>query len=130
MRDRMILFRDRFDLDECFRCLLSGAGFLGGDPTLSGNWRVSDEFFDKFWFLTIDYNRRDRSREPAIQGLEKIQEEDEEEHAKNNNIGDGKVNGLPEEDLLPELSYQNILDFLETEINHYRHQPQATLFLG
>ncbi|KAI8878776.1 hypothetical protein K501DRAFT_325860 [Backusella circina FSU 941] len=73
MRDRMILFRDQFDLDECFRCLLGGAGFLGGDPTLSGNWRLSDEFFDKFWFLTIDYNRRGRSRDPKIQGLEQIQ---------------------------------------------------------
>jgi hypothetical protein len=74
MRDRMILFRDLFDLDDCFRCLLSGSVFHGGDPAVAGNWQLPVEFFEKYWFLTIDYNLRRYTNEwRKKQGLEEIQ---------------------------------------------------------
>ncbi|CAO3696391.1 unnamed protein product [Rhizopus stolonifer] len=74
MRDRMILFRDQFDLDDCFRCLLSESVFHGGDPGVAGNWQLPAEFFEKYWFLTIDYNLRRYTNEwRKKQGLEEIQ---------------------------------------------------------
>ncbi|KAG0172775.1 hypothetical protein DFQ28_002936 [Apophysomyces sp. BC1034] len=61
MRDRMILFRDQFDLNDCFQCLLGHAIFHGGDPTVAANWQIPAEFFEKFWFLTTDYDPRRKS---------------------------------------------------------------------
>lgn len=76
MRDRMILYRDQFDLDDCFRCLLSGSVFHGGDPAISGNWQLPAEFFEKFWFLTIDYNlRRCTNQWRKLQGLQEIKQD-------------------------------------------------------
>ncbi|GAN04240.1 conserved hypothetical protein [Mucor ambiguus] len=73
MRDRMILYRDQFDLDDCFRCLLSGSVFHGGDPAVAGNWQLPEEFFKKYWFLTIDYNLRRHTNEwRKKQGLKEI----------------------------------------------------------
>lgn len=73
MRDRMILYRDQFDLDDCFRCLLSGSVFHGGDPAVAGNWQLPEEFFKKYWFLTIDYNLRRYTNEwRKKQGLKEI----------------------------------------------------------
>ena len=57
MRDRMILFFDFFDLDECLKCLLDGVQFVdGGDPTHVGSWRWPVEFYEKYWYLSHDYN--------------------------------------------------------------------------
>ncbi|KAL7322146.1 hypothetical protein PS15p_211813 [Mucor circinelloides] len=73
MRDRMILYRDQFDLDDCFRSLLSGSVFHGGDPAVAGNWQLPEEFFKKYWFLTIDYNLRRYTNEwRKKQGLKEI----------------------------------------------------------
>ncbi|KAI8890509.1 hypothetical protein K501DRAFT_206498 [Backusella circina FSU 941] len=73
MRDRMILFRDQFDLDDCFRCLLSGSVFHGGDPAIAGNWQLPAEFFEKYWYLTIDYNLRRCTNEwRKKQGLKEL----------------------------------------------------------
>ncbi|KAI9471951.1 MAG: hypothetical protein EXX96DRAFT_509784 [Benjaminiella poitrasii] len=73
MRDRMILYRDLFDLDDCFRCLLSSSVFHGGDPAVAGNWQLPAEFFEKYWFLTIDYNLRRYTNEwRKKQGLKEI----------------------------------------------------------
>ncbi|KAI7875269.1 uncharacterized protein EV154DRAFT_606869 [Mucor mucedo] len=73
MRDRMILYRDQFDLDDCFRCLLAGSVFHGGDPAIAGNWQLPSEFFEKYWFLTIDYNLRRYTNEwRKLQGLKEI----------------------------------------------------------
>ncbi|KAI9480337.1 MAG: hypothetical protein EXX96DRAFT_562227 [Benjaminiella poitrasii] len=70
MRDRMILFRDQFDLDDCFRCLLSYSVFHGGDPAIAANWQLPQEFFEKYWFLTIDYDlRRTTNHWRRLQGL-------------------------------------------------------------
>ncbi|ORZ21609.1 hypothetical protein BCR42DRAFT_407924 [Absidia repens] len=57
MRDRMIIFRDQFDLDDCLRLLANEAYFHGGDITLAGNWELPISFFEKYWFLTIDYTQ-------------------------------------------------------------------------
>ena len=74
MRDRMILFRDQFSLDDCFRCLLSGSVFHGGDPAVAGNWELPVEFFEKYWFLTIDFSlQRTTNRWRRMQGLEEVQ---------------------------------------------------------
>lgn len=73
MRDRMILYRDQVDLDDCFRILLSGCVFHGGDPAIAGNWELPAEFFEKYWFLTIDYNlRRNTNEWRKKQGLKEL----------------------------------------------------------
>lgn len=73
MRDRMILFRDQFDLDDCFRLLLGSSVFHGGDPAVAGNWELPSEFFEKYWFLTIDYNLRRYTNEwRKKQGLQEL----------------------------------------------------------
>jgi hypothetical protein len=51
MRDRMILFRDHYDADECFNLLASKSIFLGGEVTNPSNWALPEEFHDKYWFL-------------------------------------------------------------------------------
>jgi hypothetical protein len=43
MRDRMIIFRDQINYDECFDLLLNGTRYHGGDPTESDNWEVSSQ---------------------------------------------------------------------------------------
>ncbi|ORZ17199.1 hypothetical protein BCR42DRAFT_491104 [Absidia repens] len=74
MRDRMILFRDQFDLDDCFKCLLSASVFHGGDPAAAENWQLPKVFFEKFWFLTIDYTlRRTTNRWRRLQGLNELE---------------------------------------------------------
>jgi hypothetical protein len=73
MRDRMIIFRDQFDLDDCFRLLLGGSVFHGGDPAVAGSWELCPEFFEKYWFLTIDYNLRRYTNEwRKRQGLQEL----------------------------------------------------------
>ncbi|KAI7876255.1 hypothetical protein K492DRAFT_151915 [Lichtheimia hyalospora FSU 10163] len=73
MRDRMILFRDQFSLDDCFRCLLSGSVFHGGDPAIAGNWQLPPEFFEKYWFLTIDFSlHRMTNQWRRMQGLQEV----------------------------------------------------------
>lgn len=70
MRDRMILFRDQFNLDDCFQCLLGHSVFHGGDPAVAANWQLPPEFFEKYWFLTIDYDlRRTTNKWRRLQGL-------------------------------------------------------------
>ncbi|KAI9244971.1 hypothetical protein BDA99DRAFT_528641 [Phascolomyces articulosus] len=76
MRDRMILFRDLFDLDDCFRCLIGNSVFHGGDPAVAANWQLPPEFFDKFWFLTIDFSlQRTTNRWRKLQGLKELSPE-------------------------------------------------------
>ncbi|KAI8138343.1 hypothetical protein BJV82DRAFT_631197 [Fennellomyces sp. T-0311] len=56
MRDRMILFHDLYDPDDCFRCLLDGMVYDKGDPIESSSWKFPTEFYEKYWFLTHDYS--------------------------------------------------------------------------
>lgn len=88
MRDRMILFRDQFDLDDCFRCLLGHSVFHGGDPAVAANWQLPPEFFEKYWFLTIDYDlRRTTNHWRRLQGLDELnfqkQKQQQQEEANN-----------------------------------------------
>lgn len=48
----MILFRDYFDIDECFNFLTGNTIFMGGDIRDSRNWVLSPEYSLKFWFLS------------------------------------------------------------------------------
>ncbi|SAL98156.1 hypothetical protein [Absidia glauca] len=74
MRDRMILFREQFDLDDVFKCLLSLSVFHGGDPSEAGNWQLPKVFFEKYWFLTIDYTlQRTTNRWRRLQGLNDLE---------------------------------------------------------
>lgn len=73
MRDRMIIFRDQFDLDECFALLLRGAVCHGGDPTKAECWELPVEFFKRYWFLTIDYDISRTNKWRRLQGLQDIQ---------------------------------------------------------
>ncbi|KAI8329524.1 hypothetical protein BC941DRAFT_442664 [Chlamydoabsidia padenii] len=76
MRDRMILFRDQFDLDDVFKCLLSLCVFHGGDPSEASNWQLPKVFFEKYWFLTIDYTlQRTTNRWRRLQGLNDLENE-------------------------------------------------------
>lgn len=80
MRDRMILFRDLFDLDDCFRCLIGNSIFHGGDPAIAANWELPPEFFDKFWFLTIDFSlQRLTNKWRRMQGLNELKAGREEQ---------------------------------------------------
>ncbi|KAG2180042.1 hypothetical protein INT43_003829 [Umbelopsis isabellina] len=51
MRDRMILFRDHYDADDCFNMLATKSIFLGGDVTNPSNWALPEKFYEKYWFL-------------------------------------------------------------------------------
>ncbi|KAI7886258.1 hypothetical protein K492DRAFT_115540, partial [Lichtheimia hyalospora FSU 10163] len=76
MRDRMILFRDLFDLDDCLRCLIGNSTFHGGDPAVPSNWQLPAEFFDKFWFLTTDFSlQRITNKWRKAQGLDELQQQ-------------------------------------------------------
>ncbi|KAG2200564.1 hypothetical protein INT47_012350 [Mucor saturninus] len=82
MRDRMILFRDQFDLDDCFRCLLGHSVFHGGDPAVAANWQLPPEFFEKYWFLTIDYDlRRTTNKWRRLQGLNDLDFKQQQQQA-------------------------------------------------
>lgn len=108
MRDRMILFRDQFDLDDCFRCLLSGSLFHGGDPAVASNWQLPAEFFEKYWFLTIDYDlRRTTNRWRRLQGLEDIDFNNEEKKEKEQT--------QPALEKMPNLDYNDISAWLSIE---------------
>lgn len=69
MRDRMIIFRDQFDMDDCFNMLITQAVFHGGDPGDASSWELPAEFFAKYWFLTIKYVTHSFSHQISIQTL-------------------------------------------------------------
>ncbi|CDH60412.1 hypothetical protein RO3G_07291 [Lichtheimia corymbifera JMRC:FSU:9682] len=88
MRDRMILFRDLFDLDDCLRCLIGNSTFHGGDPAVPSNWQLPPEFFDKFWFLTTDFSlQRITNKWRKAQGLDELQQQNSNDHVSNNATG-------------------------------------------
>lgn len=75
MRDRMILFRDMFDLEDCLRCLIGNSIFHGGDPAVAANWELPAEFFEKFWFLTIDFSlQRTTNHWRRMQGKNELED--------------------------------------------------------
>lgn len=63
IRDRMILFQDLYNMDECFNFLTETGLFIGGDVRNARNWLNSPEYSRKFWFLShqlVDENIDDR----------------------------------------------------------------------
>jgi hypothetical protein len=61
----MILFRDYFDIDECFNFLTRDTIFMGGDIRDSRNWVLSPEYSIKFWFLShqlVDHSTIDTNK--------------------------------------------------------------------
>lgn len=48
----MILFRDHYDIDECFNFLTGTTIFVGGDIRDSRNWVLNPDYSMKFWFLS------------------------------------------------------------------------------
>ncbi|KAI8099659.1 uncharacterized protein BX664DRAFT_382166 [Halteromyces radiatus] len=52
IRDRMIIFQDYFDMDECFQLLCSHSVFVGGDVRDSRNWVLDPIITEKYWFFS------------------------------------------------------------------------------
>ncbi|KAI9246537.1 hypothetical protein BY458DRAFT_446757 [Sporodiniella umbellata] len=56
IRDRMILFQDYYDIDECFNYLTQNVVFTGGDIRIVKNWSITDpDFSSKFWFISHEF---------------------------------------------------------------------------
>lgn len=51
LRARMILHRGRYDLDEVVRLLIN-TSVVCGDPRRGNNWAISEEFVERFPYLT------------------------------------------------------------------------------
>ncbi|KAI8877294.1 hypothetical protein K501DRAFT_326629 [Backusella circina FSU 941] len=132
MRDRMILFRDQFDLDDCFRCLLGNSVFHGGDPAIAGNWQLPSEFFEKYWFLTIDYDlRRTTNKWRRLQGLSELdfKEQQDEKIKTETTTGDNQQPALEPSNLdLNDISSLLGLDFwkIAQQNNTPLHTTQQT----
>jgi hypothetical protein len=128
MRDRMILFRDQFDLDDCFNCILGGSVFHGGDPAIAGNWQLPAEFFEKYWFLTIDYDIRRYTNEwRKKQGLKEIKSnilsihQEEKPITKEPSPPLHVNNPPPPPSSIPTLSHEDLSGYLGVQLN--KHQP-------
>jgi hypothetical protein len=74
-RDRMILFKDQMDYDRCFSLLLNGSVYRGGDPTETGSWELSPEFFSEFWYLTLNYDIDITNQWRRLNGLQDVSQE-------------------------------------------------------
>ena len=49
LRDRLILLKDQYPLEELTRDLLQAIRIHGNDLLLAENWEVSIEFLKKYW---------------------------------------------------------------------------------
>lgn len=52
IRDRMIVFQDYFDMDDCFQLLCSHSMFVGGDIRDCRNWVLDPCITEKYWFFS------------------------------------------------------------------------------
>ncbi|KAG2196249.1 hypothetical protein INT46_005135 [Mucor plumbeus] len=52
IRDRMIIFQDYYNMDDCFQFLSQNTVFMGGDVRDTRNWVIDPEYSLKFWFLS------------------------------------------------------------------------------
>lgn len=52
IRDRMIIFQDYYNMDDCFQFLTQNTVFMGGDVRDTRNWVIDPEYSLKFWFLS------------------------------------------------------------------------------
>jgi hypothetical protein len=51
IRDRMIIFQDYYNIDDCFEFLTLNTVFKGGDVRDSRNWVVDPKYSMKYWFI-------------------------------------------------------------------------------
>ncbi|KAI8337674.1 hypothetical protein BC941DRAFT_502398, partial [Chlamydoabsidia padenii] len=72
MRDRMIIFRDQINYDECFDLLLNGTRYHGGDPTESDNWEMDPSFIQEYWYLMLGYDVHKTNKWRRLKGLPEI----------------------------------------------------------
>ncbi|KAI7887397.1 hypothetical protein K492DRAFT_232862 [Lichtheimia hyalospora FSU 10163] len=72
MRDRMILFFELFDLDDCITCILKGIEYNGdGDPSHASSWRLPSQFYEDYWYLAQDYSiDHIRQRWPELEKMQ------------------------------------------------------------
>ncbi|KAI9244295.1 hypothetical protein BDA99DRAFT_566304 [Phascolomyces articulosus] len=140
MRDRMIIFQDNYDLDDCIRCLLDGMVYKhGGDPSKATSWNFPVEFYEKYWFLNHDYSAEEiKKRWPDLNKdtlenlLFQISIVDSElssssQHSfshKNNNNNDSAPL-LPED--LPALSFFNCSNNFTSSDKQQQHHYPASL---
>lgn len=62
IRDRMILFQDYYNIDDCFQFLTRKSVFMGGDIRDTRNWVVDPKYSLQFWFIShllVDQNYDD-----------------------------------------------------------------------
>jgi hypothetical protein len=52
IRDRLILFQDYYNADECFQALIQSTIFIGGDVRDAQNWKTDPGYTMKFWFVS------------------------------------------------------------------------------
>ncbi|KAI8878979.1 hypothetical protein K501DRAFT_194659 [Backusella circina FSU 941] len=52
IRDRLILFQDYYNADECFQALIQSTIFIGGDVRDAQNWKSDPSYSMKFWFVS------------------------------------------------------------------------------
>jgi hypothetical protein len=52
IRDRMIIFQDYYNIDDCFQFLSQNTVFMGGDVRDTRNWVIDPKYSLKFWFIS------------------------------------------------------------------------------
>ncbi|KAI7897309.1 uncharacterized protein EV154DRAFT_390139, partial [Mucor mucedo] len=52
IRDRMIIFQDYYNVDDCFQFLTQKSVFMGGDVRDTRNWVVDPKYSLQFWFIS------------------------------------------------------------------------------
>ncbi|CAO3599972.1 unnamed protein product [Absidia cylindrospora] len=52
IRDRMIVFQDFYDIDDCFQLFCSNSVFVGGDIRDARNWVLDPCVTEKYWFFS------------------------------------------------------------------------------
>lgn len=83
IRDRMILFQDYYNVDDCFQFLTRKSVFMGGDVRDTRNWVVDPKYSLQFWFIShslVDQNYDDCFDVEGLQNVAKefMNNEDEE----------------------------------------------------
>ncbi|KAG1126166.1 hypothetical protein G6F42_008055 [Rhizopus arrhizus] len=72
IRDRMILFQDYYDADDCFQYLAQTVLFTGGDVRNIKNWTLHPDYSSKFWFIShlfidqVEINQIDKHIEALL----------------------------------------------------------------
>lgn len=82
IRDRMIIFQDYFNIDDCFQFLTQKSVFIGGDVRDTRNWVVDPKYSLQFWFLShllVDQTYDDCFDREGVHNIAKEYMNDDEE---------------------------------------------------